>query len=119
MKSARISHIALRVQRSFKVPDLCATFQVKGVPAKWVQFGDGEINAAYPLQKNPEPLVAALGGRVEAWEAGKYLTVTLATHDAETIARWIDTYLRWVLQSQPEDAMALRLAPFRHCLQAA
>jgi hypothetical protein len=119
MKSARISSIALRVMRTFEAPDLCATFQVEGAPAKWVQFGDGKINAAYPLEKNPQALVATLGGHVESWDAGKFLTVTLPAKDAESIARWIDTYLRWVLQSQPEDAMALRLAPFRPCLQPA
>jgi hypothetical protein len=119
MNSVRIANIAQRVRHTRDEPDLCATFHVADAPAKWVQYGDGKINAAYPIVKNPTALVASLGGKVVDWEAGKYLTVTLDADDARSIARWIDTYLRWVLQSPPEDAMTQKLSHFKGVVETA
>ena len=119
MNSVRIANIAQRVRHTRDEPDLCATFQVADTPAKWVQYGDGKINAAYPLVKNPTALVASLGGQVVGWQAGKYLTVTLASDDTQSIARWIDTYFRWLLQSPPEDAMTQKLAHFSRVAETA
>ncbi|MDB5851470.1 MAG: hypothetical protein JWP29_5222 [Rhodoferax sp.] len=113
MNSDRIAHIAQRVRHVGDEPDGCASFQLASEPEKWVQYGDGKINAAYPLSKHPAALVATLGGRLEAWESGCFVTVADVPNDAVLIARWVDTYLRWVLQSGADAPVTLRLSRFK------
>lgn len=84
-------------------PDTCATLSMGGAAGCWVQFVDGVVNAAYPLNDEPSALVARMGNaQLEGWEAGQYLTVKLTIEDARSIARWIDQYFEQVLGA-PED----------------
>jgi hypothetical protein len=89
-------------------PDLCATFEIAGDAASWVQYSDGVVNAAYPHATDPRAMLAAIGDlSIEEleWEPGKYLSVKMVGVDARGIAKWIDQYFAQVLRAKPDYAV--------------
>ena len=114
MHSAEIARIVQRVRETADGQRLCATFQVALHVDRWLQYGDGRVNAAYPCRQHPGALVEDLGGTLESWEAMKFVTVAFGLQDDLAIAHWIESYLHQVLASRV-DPLDLKLAPFRNC----
>lgn len=86
-------------------PDLCATFEITGDAASWVQYSDGVVNAAYPHAVDPRAMLAAIGdASIEAleWESAKYLTIKMPNVDARAVAKWIDQYFVRVLRAKAD-----------------
>lgn len=78
----------------------CVTFTVKGDPGRWAQFVDGQLNLASFAVSPPKTLVDTLGpATIVAFQARKYLTVTLATGDAREVATWIHGYFVRALEA--------------------
>jgi hypothetical protein len=117
MKSADIARIVQRVNRMNEGRRLCATFQIPQQPHKWVQYGDSRINAAYPSSMHPAKVLDGLGGRLEAWEAQRYVTVWLCLGDDLAIAEWIEQYFDQMLSGHNHE-LDFKLAGFRHCAGA-
>lgn len=97
-----VAHIAKILPKIREVlqqsAERCVTLEVAGDPARWIQFTDGAVNAAYPHAGHPGPILARLGNaRLEQWEANKFMTARLSTTDPVEIAYWIDQYCETVL----------------------
>lgn len=92
----------LRVVRAAQSsPQTCATFDLLGNPRQWIQFDGNRINACYPRHAHPRALVFYLGGELDSWQAGLYLTVRLLVTDPACVADWIAGYARAVLEGGP------------------
>jgi hypothetical protein len=109
MSSDQIAAISAGIREAQADAEFCATFEVIGKAGKWVQFQAGTVNAAYPRSEHPSDLLLGLGGALVEWNAGQFLTVTLATDDARLIATWIDVYVETVLDAGHDYAVGLSI----------
>jgi hypothetical protein len=80
--------------------NMCLTLNLEGDADRWVQYMADSVNAAYFGDEPPsEDLLSALGPAiVTSFEARKYMTVTLAARDPESIAAWMYDYFWLVLE---------------------
>ena len=109
-----VAHIAKILPKIREVmqqsADRCATFEVAGDPARWIQFTNGAVNAAYPHPAHPDPILIRLGNaRLEQWEANKFMTARLSIIDPVEIAYWIDQYVETVLVGGAAYALTIRV----------
>lgn len=75
-------------------PDQCLNISVAGDEARWVQYVDGQVNAATLETDPPDALLSDLGDAVFIdFSPRKYLTVNLTRADPAGIAAWIVAYL--------------------------
>jgi len=109
MSADQIAEITPGVREALADSAYCATFEVSGQSAKWVQFHDGLLNAAYPHESNPASLLAELGGALEDWVAKQFLTVKLDSGDARELAKWIDAYFARALNAGAGYAVDVRV----------
>ncbi len=90
--------------------DFCATFEIVGAPASWVQFTHRAVNAAYPRATEPSALLATFGCVIlEGWDANKFLTVRMPSADARGVATWIDQYFEKVLKAKTGYALNVKI----------
>ncbi|APW39010.1 hypothetical protein RD110_18830 [Rhodoferax koreense] len=94
-------------------PRACATFDLVANPRQWIQFGGGQLNACYPRQRHPSALLYYLGGELDSWQAGRYLTVQMGEKDPVCIANWILGYARSVLEGGPAPIFSASLGRLR------
>ena len=115
MGSDQIAEIAPDVREVLAAgPSWCVTFEISGVPDKWVQFTAGTINAAYPHIEAPESRLSELGSfALREWAPNKYVTGMLALEDARSIARWIDHYFLAILGCDWDYSVDLSLERLR------
>lgn len=104
--------IAQSILRTWADPRLCATFEVVDQPRKWLQYGDHRINASYPTERHPGALVSMLGGVLHSWDGGRYVTIDLSLDDANHVAKWIEQYFQWMLESRGDSALQVRMGRF-------
>jgi hypothetical protein len=99
MGVAHIAKIIPKIREVMLQPaERCATLEVAGDPARWIQFTDGAVNAAYPHAADPAAMLARLGNaKLEEWQPNKFMTVRLSVTDPVEIAWWIDQYCETVL----------------------
>ena len=111
MGVAHIAKIIPKIREVLHDPaQRCATFEVAGDPARWIQFTDGAVNAAYPHAGEPAAMLARLGNAaLEEWEANKYMTVRLSLTDPVEIAYWLDQYLETVLVGGSAYALTIKV----------
>ena len=109
-----VAHIAKIIPKIREVlhdsVNRCATLEVTGDPARWVQFTDGAVNAAYPHGTQPSATLSRLGNaQLEEWEANKFLTAKLSLTDPVEIAYWIDQYFETVLVGGSAFALTVKV----------
>lgn len=111
MGVAQIAKIIPKIREVMQDPaQRCATLEVAGDAARWVQFTDGAVNAAYPHAAQPAAVLARLGNaRLEEWEANKFVTAKLSLTDPVEIAYWLDQYLETVLVGGAAYALTIKV----------
>jgi hypothetical protein len=102
MSADQIAEIRPAMREAIEgAPDTCITFEVAGVPSKWMQVVDRTINAAYPHDDHPQNKLTAMpalpGLKVAGWEARKFATFELPGLDVTILPGWIDAYFINVL----------------------
>ena len=102
MSADQIAEIRPAIREAIEgAPDTCVTFEVTGVPGRWMQVVGQTINAAYPHEDHPQNRLTAMpavaGLEVTGWEARKFATFGLPELDVTILARWIDAYFIGVL----------------------
>lgn len=112
MPTSHEATIAYSIRETWARPGLCASFEMSGATRQWLQYGDRRINARYPRQSHPGPLVAIMGGQLESWGGGRFLTVGALPEDADRLAHWISCYFQWVLGCESEAGLSVVLANF-------
>lgn len=86
-------------------PGTCATLSTEGCPTQWLQIADDTVNAAYPLETDPESVLRLMpnlnGLSVSEWEPRKFCTVRIEDLGHPDLPAWIDAYFVAIFKVPP------------------
>ena len=97
MSADQIAEMSPLIREIMTAPadrDYCVTFELVGNSDAWAQVTREEINLAYPYADDPECKLAGLLDKepctgIQAFEPGKYLTLSYKTSDPRSVARLV------------------------------
>jgi hypothetical protein len=92
----------------------CATFEMAGDPARWVQVTSDTLNVAYPMKAPPAHLVSGHERlaklEVRDWKAAEYATFEVPDGaSAMDVARLADALFQTLLGCADDDRIDVRV----------